>query len=93
MAAASAITLSRSGMIRHLLSGDIVDGRSIIVVGACRRAGVAIICRVDAVQAAKRVTIPTQKGLRRAGFQEALSVILFNKVKNLAALHRAPRYF
>jgi len=31
------------------------------VIQACPLASVAIICRVDAVQAAKRVTIPAQK--------------------------------
>jgi hypothetical protein len=59
---ASAIRVTLRPLLRRLLSGDIIDGCSIIVVDACPWASVAIICRVDAVQAAKRVTILAQNG-------------------------------
>jgi hypothetical protein len=56
-------------------------------VGACPGASVAIICRVNAVQAAKRVTIPVQNSVWRAKYYAALSAILFNKVKNLGVFY------
>ena len=88
MIAASAKTLSRDKRIRHLLSGGMIDGCSILVVGARPAASVVIICRVDAIEAAKHVTIPAQKGLGKTGFPLGLSVILFNKVKNLGLICR-----
>ena len=83
MVAASAMTVSLRLVIRRFLSGDMIDGCSSIVVGACPGASVAIICRVDAAQAAKHVTIPALNRVRRLEYHVALSVILFNKVKNL----------
>jgi hypothetical protein len=62
-----------------------IRGCSIIMIQGCRMAGVAIICRVDAGRAAKRVTIPRLQGQDWPVFQAALSVILFNKVNYLAA--------
>jgi hypothetical protein len=53
---------ARVHLLGQFLSGDMIDGCSIIVVGVCPRAGVGIICRVSAAGAAKRVTIPAQTG-------------------------------
>ena len=83
--AASATTVSLRLVIRWFVSGDMIDGCSSMVVWACPAASVAIICRVDAVQAAKHVTIPVQNRVWRPRFHVALSVILFNKVKNSGA--------
>ncbi len=52
----------RVRLLTQFLSEDMIDGCSIIVVSVCPGAAVAIICRVDAVRAAKRVTIPAQNG-------------------------------
>jgi len=85
---ASAITATLRPVLRHFLSGDIIDGCSIIVVCACPLASVAIICRVESNQAAKHVTISAQNRLRQPGYQAALSAMLFNKVKNLGLIIR-----
>ena len=61
MLMASAIAVTLRPLFRRFLSGDMIGGCSSIVVSVCPGAGVAIICRVGAVGAAKRVTIPAQK--------------------------------
>jgi hypothetical protein len=86
--AASAMTVSLRLVIRRFLSGDMIGGCSSIVVCACPRASVAIICRVEAAQAAKRVTISALNRLNWLAIHAALSAILFNKVKNLGDFRR-----
>ncbi len=66
--AASAIVVSRRLSFRRFLLSDMIDGCSIKVVRTCQLAGVAIICRVDAFQTAKRVTIPAHFGSGRLNF-------------------------
>ena len=84
--AASAKTVSLKKVFRQFLSGDMIDGRSSMILSACPWASVAIICRVDAVPAAKHVTIPLQIDVWRRMSYVALSVILFNEVKHLGAI-------
>lgn len=55
--AASTIAVNRRLKVMLFLLGNMIDARSIIVIHACQGAGVAVICRVDASFAAKRVTI------------------------------------
>jgi hypothetical protein len=86
----SAITLSLRLIFEQLFAGNMIDVCSIIVIQACPMASVAIICRVAAVQAAKRVTIPAQNRRWRPIIHAALSAILFNKVKNLGEFNRIP---
>ena len=88
MLMARAIAASFRPLFRRFLSGDIIDGCSIIVVSVCPWAGVAVICRVGAARAAKRVTISAQKRVCKPKYYAALSAILFNKVKNLGAICR-----
>lgn len=61
MLAARANAVSRRPKLRRFLSGDIIDGCSILVVSVCPWAGVAIICRVGALGDANHVTISAQK--------------------------------
>jgi hypothetical protein len=56
----NAIRVSPGLIFEQVFAGNMIDVRSIIMIRAYPLAGVAIICRVDAVQAAKRVTIPAQ---------------------------------
>lgn len=70
-----------------------IDERSIIVIRACRRASVAVICRVDASLAAKHVTILLPNWVWKRQFLAALSAILLNKVKNLGAISGNLREF
>jgi hypothetical protein len=90
---ASAIAATLRPVLRHFLSGDIIDGCSIIVVCACPLASVAIICRVEGNLAAKHVTISAQNRLQQPGYQAALSAMLFNKVKNLGLVIRSSQKF
>ncbi len=86
--------------VRQILLGNMIDARSIKVIHACHRADVAVICRVDASFAAKRVTIWAPEHVEKRRIHAALSAILLNKVKNLGAIFGilpesplAPRYY
>ena len=83
-----AITVSLGLNFEQIFAGNMIGMCSIFVIRTCPMASVAIICRVAAAEAAKRVTIPAQNRRWRPIFHAALSVILFNKVKNLAEFNR-----
>ena len=83
MDTASKKTSSLGPILARNVSGDMIAGYSIMIVLIYPSAGIDIICHIELIWLPNGLKLRHQNGTWQFIICETLSVILFNKVKNL----------